>query len=259
MTRWLTTATSHNDMINLTNIFLDYARGSEVFPVLRNITMDIPDGCRLAVIGPSGCGKTTLLKLLSGTLSPTSGQISYNGEPLMRPRPDVSVIQQDYGLFPWKTVLQNVGLPLLIRGISKQEISGRTDDVLSRLGLSEHCARYPGELSGGQRQRAAIARALISHPKFLLMDEPFSALDELTRETLQDTIVSLCQTDGLTLITVTHDIEEAAFLGEKVLVFGPGTGNIRGIADSPDAADRSSPAFFAQCTQLRAMLGEART
>ena len=194
-------------MLEAENVVLRYARpdgGQQI--VLDHVNLTIEQGERWAVIGPSGCGKSSLLHLLAGLAQPNSGEVVYQGQQLKKPHPEISVILQEYGLFPWKTVAQNVALPLLLQKRQKKEIKERTNDLLQMLQLGEHAKKYPAQLSGGQRQRIAIARALIAQPKVLLMDEPFSALDALTRENLQNTVLDLCEQQQLTLVIVTHSI-----------------------------------------------------
>jgi NitT/TauT family transport system ATP-binding protein len=228
--------------------------------ILHNASLTIAPGERWALIGSSGCGKTTLLHIAAGLLQPLSGAVYLAGEPLCEPHADISVILQEYGLFPWKTVFANAALPLIIRRLPRARIKADTERTLKKLGLWDQRNEYPNRLSGGQRQRVAIARALVSTPRLLLMDEPFSALDALTRESLQDTVHALC-TGGLTSLIVTHSIEEAAFLGEKIIVWrGKGIGCIEQIVENPGAkgeAYRGAADYYACCRKLRSMLGES--
>lgn len=196
------------------------ARTGARVPVLQDLSLVVPAGQLLAILGPSGCGKTTLLRLLAGLLAPTEGRVSLHGEPPVRAqqRRAIGWLAQDDGLFPWRTVRDNVALPLQVRG-------GRADPaaiaaVLARVGLAEAATRYPHELSGGMRQRAALARALVTRPAFLLLDEPFAHLDELTRERLGDLLLAL-RTPETTSVLVTHSVPEAARLADRVLVLSP--------------------------------------
>ncbi|MDR0424235.1 MAG: ATP-binding cassette domain-containing protein [Clostridiales Family XIII bacterium] len=226
--------------------------------LLDGASLAIAPGEHWAVIGPSGCGKTTLLHLAAGLLQPLSGAVHFAGAPLRGPHSDISVILQEYGLFPWKTVMANTILPLIVRHVPKNEAKPKAERALRKLGLWEHRDAYPYRLSGGQRQRVAIARALVGSPKLLLMDEPFSALDALTRENLQETVHAL-HADGLASLIVTHSIEEAAFLGEKIIVWrGKGAGCIDQVVQNPGAGGasyRSSAEYAACCRNLRSMLG----
>ena len=246
-------------MLEAENVVLRYARpdgGQQI--VLDHVNLTIEQGERWAVIWPSGCGKSSLLHLLAGLAQPNSGEVVYQGQQLKKPHPEISVILQEYGLFPWKTVAQNVALPLLLQKRQKKEIKERTNDLLQMLQLGEHAKKYPAQLSGGQRQRIAIARALIAQPKVLLMDEPFSALDALTRENLQNTVLDLCEQQQLTLVIVTHSIEEAIFLGQKIAVFSDHSGTLRHIGEnrhSGQANYRGTAEFYEHCNLLRSWIG----
>ncbi len=246
-------------MLQLQDVFLQYDRpegGTQT--VLDHINLNIAPGERWAVIGPSGCGKSSMLHLLAGLQTATSGTVQYQGHTLTKPHEEISVILQEYGLFPWKTVEQNVALPLVLKKLPKAEIKERVHTLLTQLQLQEHSKKFPSELSGGQRQRVAIARALIAQPKVLLMDEPFSALDALTRETMQNIVLELCEQQNLTLVLVTHNIEEAIFLGQKIAVFSDNSGIIRHIADNSHSGElsyRGTEAFYQHCSSLRRWIG----
>ncbi|MFQ5692711.1 MAG: ABC transporter ATP-binding protein, partial [Nitrospinota bacterium] len=186
---------------------LCFAYGDQ--PVLENVSLRVPAGGGLAVIGPSGCGKTTLLYNLAGLRRPAAGRVRIGGAEVQGPRGKTAVILQDYGLFPWKTVTENAALGLRIRGVPSRERGRRVGAILEELGIAEVADRYPHQLSGGQRQRVAIARALALDPDLLIMDEPFSSLDALTREAHQNLLLSLWREKGVTLVLVSHSIEEA--------------------------------------------------
>ncbi len=232
-------------------------------PIFEDFHWRVQSGETWAVLGPSGCGKTTLLYLLAGLRFPTSGSIRINGEPLTRPRPQTGLILQEYGLLPWATVRENASLGLHIRkfygadGIHAPRTPLPTDDVtpwLSRLGLLDVQEKYPSQISGGQRQRTAIARTLALQPDLLLMDEPFSSLDAPTREDLQNLTLALCREQDITLVLVTHAIEEAAFLGRKILLLSTPPNRTPLIVDNPQAGEatyRHSPAYAALCRDLR--------
>nr|WP_202538457.1 ABC transporter ATP-binding protein [Streptomyces sp. SID8379] len=187
---------------------------------LRDLTFRVGAGELVCVVGPSGCGKTTLLKCVAGLLRPTDGSVSLAGVPVTGPRPGLAVVFQEYGrsLFPWKRVTENVELPLRQRGMSKPERRARVSDALEAVGLGDVGRAYPWELSGGMQQRVAIARALAYEPEVLLMDEPFAAVDAQTRADLEDLVRGLWRERGMTVLFVTHDIDEAVYLGERVLV-----------------------------------------
>ena len=246
-------------MIQLNDVVLEYQRPEGgIQTVLDHIDLHIGKGERWAVIGPSGCGKSSMLHLMAGLLNPTSGSVQYQGQTLAKPHKEISVILQEYGLFPWKTVEQNVGLPLVLEKQPKAKIQSLTNELLAQLQLAEHGKKFPSQLSGGQRQRVAIARALIARPNVLLMDEPFSALDALTRETMQNIVLELCEQRNLTLVLVTHNIEEAIFLGQKIAVFSDNSGKISHIADNSRSGDlsyRGTEEFYQHCNLLRSRIG----
>lgn len=211
-------------MIKVDSLSFSYPRGK---PILNDFNWSVQRGETWAILGASGCGKTTLLYLLAGLRFPTKGKIEIDGEILRRPRPQSGLILQDYGLLPWATVRENAELGLRVRkfyrGDGKHAPKNFQSEIgadawLERLGLNEIADKYPAQISGGQRQRAAIARTLALAPDLLLMDEPFSSLDAVTREDLQNLTLSLCEEQRLTLILVTHAIEEAAALGKKILL-----------------------------------------
>jgi len=235
-------------------------------PIFQDFSWQVQRGERWAVIGSSGCGKTTLLYLLAGLRFPSAGEVRVDGEVLIRPRPYTGFIIQDYGLLPWATVRENVALGLEIRRFygpdgthAPRQFSPRlnADHWLERLGLQAHADKYPAQLSGGQRQRTAIARTLVLEPDLLLMDEPFSSLDAPTREGLQNLILELQREQGLTLVIVTHTIEEAAILGKRILVVGEPPNTTPQVVSNPQSgspAFRESSAYHAICQELRTRL-----
>jgi len=188
---------------------------------VANISFTVSTGEFLCIVGPSGCGKTTLLQLLAGLLPPTRGRILLTGELLSEPHPAISIVFQKPNLMPWRTVLDNVLLPLQIQSTPAPEARPQGQKVLATVGLSEFASAYPHELSGGMEQRVAVARALIQQPSILLLDEPFGALDALTRERLNIELLRIWQDQNLTAIMVTHNIREAVYLADRVLVLSP--------------------------------------
>jgi len=221
---------------------------------LRDITFSAGKGDSIAIIGPSGCGKTTLLYILAGLIKPTSGQVRIRGKQILCPLRTTAFMLQDFGLLPWKTVRQNVCLGMKIHEIPKEEQDNIAGKLLLDLGLSPHSDSYPALLSGGEKQRVAIARALALRPEIMLMDEPFSSLDTITREKLQDTLLDICRERELTMIIVTHSIEEAVFLGRTILVMGPRPGTVKVVINNANAGDlsyRSQREFFSTCTHVR--------
>ncbi|WP_031007861.1 ABC transporter ATP-binding protein [Streptomyces sp. NRRL F-5727] len=184
------------------------------------VTLHIAPGELLAVVGPSGCGKSTLLRTLAGLLSPRDGQVTQDGETIVRPDADRALVFQDDALLPWRTVRANVELPLAIRRVRRAERRRSAADWLDRVGLADHAHKLPHQLSGGQRQRVQLARALAGRPRVVLMDEPFGALDAHTRAEMQDLLVDILAGTGATVVFVTHDVDEALHLGDRVVLLG---------------------------------------
>lgn len=224
---------------------------------LDALSLRVADGEPVAIIGPSGCGKSTLLLAIAGLVPPNSGELLVGGAPVTGPRLHTALILQDFGLLPWKTVAHNAGLGLEIRHVAAAERSTRVAEALGRVGLAEFANAYPAELSGGMRQRLALARALALDADLLLMDEPLSALDALTREDLQGLLLDIWRQRGHTSILVTHSIEEAIFLGRRVVVLTPRPGRVAAVVENPDMGDpgfRDTPAFYERCAELRRLL-----
>jgi NitT/TauT family transport system ATP-binding protein len=197
-------------------------------PILTGIDLDVRRGEFLCIIGPSGCGKTTLLRLAAGLLPPTSGTVSYEEAPILAPRRDVAVVFQDYGdaLLPWRTASGNIALVYETSGLAKGERNDRIMEVLTRVGLKDHADKFPNQLSGGMQQRLQIARCLAQQPAVWLMDEPFGALDAITRQSLQDEILRIVAGTNTTVFFVTHDLEEAIYLGDRVIAMLPHPGRV---------------------------------
>ena len=197
-------------------------------PILAGVDLTIRRGEFVCVIGPSGCGKTTALRLLSGLLRPSAGTVSVGGAPMSGPREDIAIVFQDYGkaLLPWRTAAGNVSLALESIGAPKAGRAERAQSLLAQVGLGNHAKRYPVEMSGGMQQRVQIARCLAQNPSVLLMDEPFGALDAMTRQSLQDQVLAIVAATGATVFFVTHDLEEAVYLGDRVIGLLPRPGRI---------------------------------
>ncbi|MDE2841156.1 MAG: ABC transporter ATP-binding protein [Chloroflexota bacterium] len=231
-------------------------------PIFKGLSWQVSPGDAWAVIGPSGCGKSTLLYLLTGLRQPQAGTVRVDGSAVGKPHPGstTGLILQDYGLLPWATVWDNVRLGLQLRGVPRGQQEEQVTYWLERLDIAALRDHYPAQLSGGQRQRTAIARTLVFQPNLLLMDEPFNSLDALTRERLQNVVLELIQEHGLTTVLVTHNIEEAVFLGQRVLVLTqPPTAETTVFDNHHEDphAYRSAPAFLTQCTALRELLGRS--
>ncbi|MDR2665048.1 MAG: ABC transporter ATP-binding protein [Oscillospiraceae bacterium] len=199
------------------------------FVALEDFSLSIKDGEFLAIVGPSGCGKSTLLDILSGLTTPRSGQLRIDGREVKGPALDRGFIMQGYALFPWRTVIKNVAYGLEVKRVPRRERDGICRKYIDLVGLSGFEGRYPNELSGGMRQRVAIARSLAYDPQVLLMDEPFAAVDAQTRETLQDELLRIWEKTGKTVVFVTHSIEEAVLLADRVVVMSPCPGSIKAI------------------------------
>jgi NitT/TauT family transport system ATP-binding protein len=203
----------------------------EPFTALSGIDLDVREGEFLTLVGPSGCGKSTLLDLVAGLTAPTTGEILVNGAPVTGPGLDRGIVFQQYALFPWRTALANVAFGLEAKGVPRKERAERARQHLELVGLSGFEERYPHELSGGMRQRVAIARSLAFDPDVLLMDEPFAALDAQTRESLQEELLRIWQHTRKTVIFITHGIDEAVYLGQRVAVMTSRPGRIKEIVE----------------------------
>ena len=214
-------------LLQLDDVGLVYQGSHGPQRVLQHISLSLDEGQHLTVVGPSGCGKSSLLRLIAGLQAPTEGQIRFAGQKMNSPRPDLAIVFQDYGLFPWKTVEENIRLPgqLHHHSLNKDQL----EKLLQSLDLTAVRKHYPGELSGGQKQRTALGRAMAMQPKLLLMDEPFSALDPAMRHQCYDLFRKYIGTSSMATIIVTHSPEEAAALGDKTVVFAKTGGVIEDV------------------------------
>jgi NitT/TauT family transport system ATP-binding protein len=240
-------------MVKIEGLSFSYKKA---FPLFLNYSWNIARGERWSVIGPSGCGKTTLLYLLAGLRSPASGKIFADGDASGR-KISTGLILQDYGLLPWATAQENIALGLKIQGIAKKLAAQIARQWLVDLGLDSEARHFPAELSGGQRQRVAIARTLALQPPLILMDEPFASLDTLTREELLDLVLKLWKEQQSTFIMVTHNIEEAVYWGNRILVMGSPPHLRPFIVENPGSGSpdyRQSTAFNLRCRELRALV-----
>ena len=225
---------------------------------VKNLNLEIMQGESVAIIGPSGCGKSSTLQMAAGLIFPTSGKVKVQGIRVTEPCKDVSLILQDFGLLPWKNVYANVELGLKLRKMPVQERREKTMKALKAVGLQDVAQSYLGALSGGMKQRLALARSLALGAKLLLMDEPLSALDALLREQMQDLLLELWKEQNYTQVLVTHSIEEALFLGQRIFVMSASPGKIMHVLENPQVGTdgwRENPLFFERVQTLRRFLG----
>jgi NitT/TauT family transport system ATP-binding protein len=241
-------------------------RGS--VPALDNVSLEVAAGEFLTVVGASGCGKSTLLRMLAGLETPTSGSVEAVGVQVRGPGAERAMVFQNYSLYPWLTVMDNIKFPRQLAAHNRdstssdvEAASGRADALLNLMGLSSVESAFPAQLSGGMQQRVAIARALMTRPRVLLMDEPFGALDAQTREVMHDLILYVCELEHCTVVFVTHDVEEAIYLGRRVVLMAPRPGRIESIYEVPFAPVRQqemrlTPEFLGLKRQILARIRE---
>jgi NitT/TauT family transport system ATP-binding protein len=235
-------------------------KAGNVMTALDGVTLEVKSGELLSLLGPSGCGKTTLLRMVAGLIEPDEGSIVVAGEEVSGPRKDACMVFQDFGLLPWRTVLANVEFPLELDNVPKEQRRRIAEEYLDIVGLAGFNGHYPHELSGGMQQRVGIARALMRKPILLLMDEPFGALDAQTRENLQEDFLRIWQKFKITVLFVTHSIDEALVLSDRIVVFTPRPGRINTVVDSRVKDHRgkgdlrSHPAFASARSEIRALL-----
>lgn len=241
-------------LIELTDVGRTFADGTRA---LAGASLTVPAGAITALVGPSGCGKTTLLRMMGGLDEPTSGAVRFAAGA----RPRTAFAFQEPRLLPWRTVTSNVALPLELAGMPRGERRARAERILERVQLAGAGRKLPGQLSGGMRMRASIARALVTQPELLLLDEPFGALDEITRQALDDLLLALWGELGMTVVLVTHSIVEAAYLGRQVVVMAPSPGRVVGCIEpafaSRTPALRATPEFAASTASLLQLLAAA--
>jgi NitT/TauT family transport system ATP-binding protein len=247
------------EMIAVRGLTKRYGYGQDAVTAVAKVSFTVSDGEFLAVVGPSGCGKSTLLKILAGLQPATEGEALLNGRPIDGPRKDIGVVFQSPVLFPWRSVLHNVLLPADVQRLNRAEATKRAFDLLKLVGLTGFENRYPRELSGGMQQRVALVRALIHDPALLLMDEPFGALDAMTRENMNVELQSIWLERRKTVVFITHSIAEAVFLADRVLVMTPRPGRIEDVLDIALPRPRSldvvnTEIFGAYVRRIRAAL-----
>jgi NitT/TauT family transport system ATP-binding protein len=217
--------------LQLDHLSMVYSQRGQRFVALRDVSLQITQGEFIALVGASGCGKTTLLRIVDGLVNPSMGQVCVDGQPVTRPGPDRGFVFQQDALFPWRTVLDNIIFGLEVQGKRKREALQRADELVRLVGLAGFERHFPHELSGGMRQRANLARALTIDPDILLMDEPFAALDAQTRELMQAELLRVWRSNRKTVMFVTHQIDEAVYLADRVVVMTSRPGQIKAVLD----------------------------
>ncbi len=244
-------------MIDIEGLTVHYQSAHETYTALSDISLTVPSGGTCAVIGPSGCGKSTLLKVAAGLIRDYDGVVRLEGQPVDPRRQTIGFMPQNYGLLPWKTVDENICLGLKIKNNAARIDKNVLQELMGQLGIEGLGHRYPGELSGGQQQRVALARVFILQPDVLLMDEPFSALDAISREEMQDVFLVLWQKYAVSTILVTHYVEEALYLGQRIVILSANPGHISKVIDNPLFGGRNirtQPEFFSMGLRLRNLI-----
>lgn len=246
-------------MIEIKDLSVVYQSSQETYTALKDIQLSIPMGGTCAIIGPSGSGKSTLLKVMAGIITNFTGTVEIDGEAVAPARQKIGFIPQNYGLLPWKNVYENICLGLKIKNKQVKIDKNSVDFIMKQLGIDGLGQRYPGELSGGQQQRVSLARAFLLKPDLLLMDEPFSALDAITREEIQDLFLEVWKKHAVSTVLVTHYVEEAVYLGQKIVILSTEPGRISKIIDNPlfgEVDIRNKREFFELSLQLRNFIKE---
>jgi len=254
----LRTTSEEQGSIAVRNVSIRLGRGTSRFEAVHDISFDVTPGEFVCILGPSGCGKSTLLGALAGHIQPADGELRLDNAAISAPSPDRGLVFQHHTLFPWKKVIDNVAYGLKMKGIGQYERAARARELIKLVGLAGFENRYPAELSGGMQQRVEIARVLINHPRVLLMDEPFGALDALTRSMMQELLLDIWGRIPTTVVFVTHDIDEALFLADRILVMTHRPGRLLANIPVPFARPRqrtllTEPSFVAikrQCMEL---------
>ncbi|MEW6256455.1 MAG: ABC transporter ATP-binding protein [Pseudomonadota bacterium] len=244
-------------LLEVDGVTLQYKTRDHLVTATSDVSFAIYPGDRFVLLGPSGCGKSTLLKAIAGFIRPVRGELRLKGAAITRPGPDRMMVFQEFDqLMPWKTVRQNVAFPLRCNGVSANEADARAVDVLGKVNLSKFVDAYPHMLSGGMKQRVAIARAMAMRPDVLLMDEPYAALDALTRRKMQQELLELWDDVGFTVVFVTHSIEEAVLIGSRILVLSPHPGQVKAELNSDqfDASHQGGADFQTLCGRIHHML-----
>jgi NitT/TauT family transport system ATP-binding protein len=255
-------AAAETCVISIHGLFKRFRVADGAFTALDNVTLDVRPGEFVAIVGPSGCGKSTLLKILTGLMAPSAGEVCIAGAAVAGPRRDVGTVFQSPLLFGWRTVLENVMLPADVQKLDRTRYTERAHGLLELVGLSDFKKRYPNELSGGMQQRVSIARALLHDPSILLMDEPFGALDAMTRERMNLELQRIWLEHNKSILFITHSIPEAVFLANRVVVMTPRPGRVAEIMDIALPSGRgleimNSPEFGAYVRRIRAHFGSS--
>ena len=246
------------DVLQVEGVTIAYTTERGLFTAVEDVSFSVAEGEKFILLGPSGCGKSTLLKSIAGFMPPARGRIALEGASVTRPGPDRVVVFQEFDqLLPWKTVLANVVYPLRVaRKQPGAAARAGAERYLRMVGLENFSDSYPHQLSGGMKQRVAIARSLALDPRMLLMDEPFASLDALTRRKMQDELLGIWEATRKTILFVTHSIQEAVLLGDRILVLSPGPGRVRRIVDNPAAGRRESEASVKMQREVQELIGE---
>jgi NitT/TauT family transport system ATP-binding protein len=247
--------------LELRNISMQFSRRGQTFEALRDVSFQVEAGEFISIVGASGCGKTTLLRIVDGLRPPTRGEVWVDGRPVDRPGPDRGFVFQQDGLFPWRTIIDNVIFGLEVQGKSKGDARKRADTLLRLVGLNGFEQHFPHELSGGMRQRANLARALTIDPDVLLMDEPFASLDAQTREIMQSELLRIWRSNRKTVLFVTHQIDEAVYLADRVVVMTSRPGQVKAVVDVAiprprDLSVKRTPRFLELVDEIWKMIEE---
>jgi NitT/TauT family transport system ATP-binding protein len=256
----MATTTTTTPLVRAQGVCKEFRSGPQSMVALSGLDLDIHEGEFLSLLGPSGCGKSTALNIMGGLLNPTSGTVSVAGEPMNRPRRDIGMMFQKAVMFPWRTTLDNILLPIEIFGRSKKQYLDGARELLELVGIQDFADSYPWQLSGGMQQRAALCRVLIHDPRLLLLDEPFGALDEFTRESMNLELLKIHAQTGKTAVLVTHNMTEAVFMSDRIAVMTSRPGRLLGVIEVPferprDPSIMRTQEFADLVFEVRKMLG----